>query len=62
MLSAFSLSALIFYPGDTRGTPELSRAFSMALATAKADTQLGPGAHMLLVVVGSIPAPQSRAP
>lgn len=62
MLSAFALSALIFYPGGTRGTLELSRASSMALATAKADAHLGPGAHMLLAVFGSIPEPRGRAP
>lgn len=62
VLAAFSLSALVFHPDDTMGTLKLSRAFLVAPGTAEADAQSGPGAHMLLAVVGSIPAPWGWAP
>lgn len=58
MLSAFSLSALIFHPDDTMGTLKLGTAFLAAPGTA----QSGPSAHVLLAVVGSIPAPRGQAP
>lgn len=61
MLSAFSLSALIFHPGDTTGTLELGTAFVTALGAAE-NAQSGPGAHVLLAVVGSVPAPRGWAP
>ena len=61
MLLAFLLSALVFHPDDTVGTLKLGGAVFAAPGTA-ADTPPGPGAHVLLAVVGSIPAPRGRAP